>query len=372
MNIGLLTLPFNNNYGGYLQAYALMTVLKQMGHNVELINRRPQKRPLKSRIKLIILNIIDIIKSGKKKNIIPNQEKIFYRRGQNMFVFTDKWIRPKTAPIFSTKQLKKICYGRYEIVVVGSDQVWRPDYVPNINEFFLDFLNSGTKRFSYAASFGNSHPFFTSKQIKNCGKALDKFSHISVREKSAIDIFEAFNWPSEKNVEVVLDPTFLLTKEDYCGLINCNSDKYKKKVTCYILDNSLEIEEFATKFGIIMHKEVKFFLDGKKWKKDDYVLPSIDDWLTSFRDSDYIVTDSFHGTVFSIIFNKPFVTLQNYSRGNDRMEDLLKMFGLEKQLFKIENDMDDISFDINWSRVNDILSDKREESYKYLVRALKE
>lgn len=140
MRIGILTLPFNNNYGGYLQAYALLTVLKQMGHDVELIYRRHNKRPLKYRLLYVFKTVVKCILRIPYGPLIPSLEYDHRHAGKMMLPFVDKNISPKTKPYFTTASMEKSCKGKYDVVIVGSDQIWRPIYVPNINDFFLEFI----------------------------------------------------------------------------------------------------------------------------------------------------------------------------------------------------------------------------------------
>ena len=137
MTIGILTLPFNNNYGGYLQAYALMTVLKNEGHDVELIYRRHNKPPFTKLIVPTVKNVVKLLLGRKVISVIPDGEKSFRERGVNMMPFFDKYIVPRSRPLYSSKEFAKYVTGRYDAVIVGSDQVWRPDYGSGIGDFFF-------------------------------------------------------------------------------------------------------------------------------------------------------------------------------------------------------------------------------------------
>lgn len=335
MRIGILTLPFNNNYGGYLQCYALMTILKQMGHDVELIYRRQDKRPLKLRTKILIKNIIKIIRHREVPSIIPNYEKELCSKGQNMMPFVDKNIVPKTLPLYSTKDFNVFVTNRYDVIVVGSDQLWRPDYVPNIHDFFLaDIKDRHVKRVAYAASFGSDNPYFTEKQKHDCGVAISKFSSISVREKSGIDIIKRFGWKCVMP-QVVLDPTLLLSREHYNSLLPQIKSKSCGKICCYILDWSEDISHKISTISNRVGLSIFHILDPKRKKYPSYKIPSIEDWLSAIRDSEMVITDSYHGTVFSIIFQKPFVFLGNKERGNTRIESLFNL--LEIDINKTKN-----------------------------------
>lgn len=368
MKIGLLTLPFNNNYGGYLQAYALMSVLKQLGYDVELIYRKHNRRKLTFRIKHIIKNTINILIRRKRGSIIPNQEKELRDKGKLMMSFVDKNIIPRTIPLYSTKELKLYTDKRYDAIIVGSDQIWRPEYVPSVENFFLTFLSGETKRIAYAASFGTANPVYSGKEKELCGQGLELFDLVTIREESANDVINNFGWKYHKPVVQVLDPTMLLPKNHYESLIKSETSKMSGKLLCYVLDSNEYtqkiIENIKTETGL----ESVDFLDKDKWKKLGYILPSIESWLAAFRDAEFVVTDSFHGAVFSIIFNKPFVAYANLGRGEDRFISLLMQFNLTDCLYYEGNSYKHI--DINWQDVNNILEKRRSESLALLKSSL--
>lgn len=364
LKIGILTLPFNNNYGGYLQSYALLTVLKGMGFDVEIIFRRHNKPSWKELIIPTCKNLIKKIIGRNVFSIVPNYEKEFIVKGAAMMPFVSKYIVPQTKPLYSTKALKEHITGKYDVIIVGSDQVWRPDYVPDIENFFLTFLSDDTKRIAYAASFGTDKPLYSEKEVEECGKGIRRFDTISVREESAFMIFNNFGWKCQKPPILVLDPTMLLPKEHYEKLIASEKSNTRGKILNYILDPNVYsdniVKEISTKHGL----HTADILDNEKWKKSEYVMPSIESWLSAFRDAEFVITDSFHGTVFSILFNKPFVALVNAERGADRFISLLSQFGLTDRLYSKGKNYH--KADIDWTSVNTILKNRVLESISVL------
>lgn len=372
MRIGILTLPFNNNYGGYLQAYALMTVLKQMGHEVELINRRSNRISLSVQIRYFIKTLIKMVLGLEHGSLILDIEKEHNKRGKLIIPFVDKNIYPKTKSLFSTKDLTDECKDRYDAIIVGSDQVWRPDYVPNIENFFLDFMKHySVKRISYAASFGVCHPKYSKGQIMQCGKLLSMFDDVSVREESGANVMKDFGWHTKKKLAVVLDPTMLLDKSYYETLI-INNRSPEKYVFTYVLDESQEAQAIVNIAVSTLNCTEKCIIDTKKWKYPDYRMPSIEEWLWGICNAEFVVTDSFHGTAFSIIFNKPFLVYENKGRGADRFHTLLCHFGLENRIVSDIADVDRIiRQSINWNHVNDRLKEEKEKSVGFISRALR-
>lgn len=373
MKIGILTLPFNNNYGGYLQAYALMTVLKDMGHSPTIILRRHNLKEhtkwfyFKHILKSILLSIshLDI-------NLLFRQKEIyFFLRGKKMISFVNKYIQPQTRFLYSTKELCDACQNKYDAFIVGSDQVWRPEYVPNIKNFFLDFTNGwNVRRIAYAASFGNSSPQYTEDERINCGDLVAKFNAISVREKSGLDIITNFKW-KVRNKTIVLDPTMLLSQKRYLSLLPSKKSKTQNKIFCYILDEEYETNNLVNRLCRLLQKERYDFFNKDLRKKTHSVLPSIEEWLMNIRDAEYIVTDSFHGMVFSLIFNKNFFVYCNSKRGIDRFKSLLEYFGLEKCIINNIKELElNYKVDINWTYVNKKIEEGKKNSINFLNSTL--
>lgn len=371
MKIGILTLPFNNNFGGYLQSYALMTILKNEGYNVELIYRRHNRRPLSARTKYFIKSLIKLSIGCKPDSIIMDQECDLRRKGINMMPFVDSKISPKTRPLYSTKELIQECSHKYDAIIVGSDQVWRPEYVPNVENFFLDFVKlTNVRRIAYAASFGERHPRYSNAQRKECGKLIRNFDFIGLREDSGAEIIKEFGWTVSSNPQVVLDPTMLLPKQHYESLIRQNNAIDEKGyLLTYLLDESKDAEQIVSTAISKLGLHERQIIDSGRWKSKDYTMPSIESWLASIRYADFAITDSFHGVVFCIIFNVPFAVYINNNRGSDRFYSLLKRFGLES---RIVNNKQSLLFAINgrinWERINVLLNQEVHRS----IRLLKE
>lgn len=360
MKIGILTLPFNNNYGGFLQAYALQTVLEKKGYEVVIVNRRGRTISFFKKIKRAIRSLIYTI---IKLEYHPLGDPYKYM-GKRMHKFVNKYMH-LSQPIYNSTELHKYFNeNKLDAVVVGSDQLWRPDYVPNVEDYFLGYLPSGTRKYSYAASFGIEKPSYSPTQIKSCGDAISKFDVVTLREKSGIDIIDRFGW-NRPDAKVVLDPTMLLDPSHYNSLIKDYTPKniFVGKVLNYVLDFNMEIENLIASVEKELNIQSEYIMNPKKWKQTSYIYPPIEEWLCAFRDAEFVVTDSFHGTVFSILFHKPFITCANYDRGIDRFITLLETFNLCDCLVSdrrdIRNTLMKSSFD--WAYVDSVLNNKRKE-----------
>lgn len=337
MKIGILTLPLHTNYGGILQAHALQTVLERMGHNVRVIDYDSMK-PLQ----LPLWKMPFAYSKRIFKNILGHPTKIFWEQYQNQKktlirqhtnYYINKYINRHIINHFS-----EIKEHDYEAFVVGSDQVWRPKYFTSlfnsdISNAYLSFAaHWQVKRLSYAASFGVDTWEYNKEQTEKCKYLINKFNAISVREDSA-QILCAENY--DVTVEHVLDPTMLLTKEDYESLLNKECEKeLEGEIMTYILDDNTDKDSFVKKVETITGYK-SFCAKAKSDNRDsinDLIQPPIEHWIQGFRDAKIIITDSFHACVFSILFRKPFFVIMNDGRGKSRFQSLLRMFGLEDRI----------------------------------------
>ena len=328
MNISIITQPLLNNYGCLLQNFALQKVLQRMGCKPCTIDRKPMKIPL-HRYLLSWLKTIWLCLNGKKKSFVKIQKPIV--RKQIFDDFVQKFIAT-----FRCDQNSKICLPtNTDAIIVGSDQVWRCGYnflcLPNM---FLNFCKKqgNLKRIAYAASFGVDYWEYSPKQTRVCSALAKKFDAISVREESGVKLCK-----EHLGVDAiwVLDPTLLLKKEDYlpiCKNIPVSTEKY---LAVYVLDESEQVTSLYEKEAVARKLVVK------KFHADSKSTLTVPEWLAMFRDASYVVTDSFHGTVFSIIFEKNFKCVYNKSRGTARFESLLKIYNSGK-LEEMRN------FSINW------------------------
>jgi hypothetical protein len=232
------------------------------------------------------------------------------------------------------------------------------------------------KRIAYAASFGmDDLSEYTPKLIKHTAKLAKQFDAISVREDSGVFLCKKY-W----KVEAVhlLDPTLLLYKDDYIQLVvqdKKNISQSQGNLFVYLLDRTAEKQHIVNKISAMLHlsafeimpKSIFTLKDLNEIEK--YTFPPVTQWLQSFIDAEFIVTDSFHGTIFSIIFNKPFIVTGNKERGLARFSSLLRIFNLENRLITFYSDehVNEIIFNkIDWDNINSIISCKRKDAIYFL------
>ncbi len=370
MKIGILTLPLHTNYGGILQAYALQTVLERMGHNVVVFDTDKRLSLPKSPLTYVKRMVMKLF----RKNSIP----IFYEKKRNRTYpiiskhtqcFIDKYVHRYIA-----KHLEDIKENDVDAIIVGSDQIWRPIYFRSpdwakTEDAFLAFTKGwDIKRISYAASFGVEHKEFSDEDLEKCRKAIERFDAVSVREDVAVNqCFEYFGVATKH----VLDPTMLLDREDYVSLILQEGEPQSVGTLFeYILDVNPEKIEIIDK---ISH-ELKLKRFAVKpidiGKPEERVYPPVTAWLRAFMDAEFVICDSFHGAVFSIIFNKPFIVIGNEKRGMSRFNSLLKMFSLEERMISNLSQIEICRKSIEWTRVNAVRKQLQKESKDFLLTYL--
>ncbi len=360
--VGILTLQFANNYGGFLQTFALFTSLKKLGYSPLIINRR---YPLPNGIASMYLNFVDTFINGS-----------FNKFRQRQFTSI-------TEPIFSHESMKDVA-KELDAVIVGSDQVWRLEYTKNIGfgyNMFLDFVPKEKKRISYAASFGTDKFEGNNEDISVVKDLLSTFSGISVRESSGVDLCSnLFN----AHAEHVLDPTMLLKVEDYDTIIipaEVSNINDKHFVVQYLLDPNPKRKTISTKIAkkyngnlknIYRASDTDFSIKKHIFPSSKHTFPSFSNWLWSIKNAQFVVTDSFHGVVFCILFNKQFVCIANTSRGVARMDSLLGMFGLRSRLIdELANEEKYLNLPlIDYNEVNTLIDFNREKSINFLINSL--
>lgn len=329
MKIAILTLPLDTNYGGILQCYALQTVLERMGHEVQVLTKLRYGSSYYVIYPLAVCKrMIKRYMLGKDVAILEAPHEI---RRKNVDKFIQHYIHQYKRRTFT----EKIAY-QFDAIVVGSDQVWRPAYSKPIEEAFLSFLgDANIKRIAYAASFGlDNCSEYSREQLKTCSCLLKKFDAVSVRESSGVKLCR--NYFGVDAVQM-LDPTLLLSVDDYRMLIDkVNTKSPQGNMLVYILDKTEEKMDLVNR--VASEKSLTpFWLDSpceqnEHLPLDKQVKKSVEQWLRAFNDASFIVTDSFHGCVFSILFKKQFVVIGNRERGLSRVYSLLNSFSISERL----------------------------------------
>lgn len=356
MRIGILTQHFLLNYGGIIQNYALQQVLIRLGHCPLTF----EHDTCYSHFRWMLRSIKHIVKERTFKDL-PARPVYKGRIGQRNFIrFVLRNIRSVKVQDFSPNLTRHYQIDAY---VVGSDQVWRPAFNPGprLYNMFLDFVDENVGKIAYAASFGTSDWEFTPEQTRRCKILASEFDAISVRENSAVVLCNKY---LGVKAEHVLDPTLLLKSEDY--LMLCRDFPRKSAhIFAYTLVQTHKVITIAKKIATDNHQALCVKEAGNKIKEED----SIEIWLAGFRDASTVVTDSFHGMVFSILFHKPFWIVMNPSGGNDRYLSLLNDLGLANRIVA-DTALPEQDQSIDWDAVDVRLEEQRNASIDFLKRNL--
>lgn len=376
MKIAIVTLPFHTNYGGVLQAYALKTCLEDLGHQVSVLDRKYKvKTPVwwKAPMAYMKRGVVRLLK-GRNAPEVFRECRI--RRelpivSSPLRAFIDSNMHPYH--LDSYNELKEDDFDAY---IVGSDQVWRPAYVDNIYDYFLGFtVGWNVKRIAYAASFGTDELEFEYTQLERCSELLSDFDAVSVREDAAVQMCD--EWLDYENAKHVVDPVMLLGPEHYLRLADMpGAAEFNGKVLSYILDKAdykCNIVDFVCRCLDKEHKEAKASHFDSPVPVNQRIMPSLERWLGAFASADFVVTDSFHGCVLSLILHKPFLVTGNSKRGLSRIESLLKMFDLDYRMVDAidpEDDGEGWLTEIDWEYVDKVLKEKVDASRLFLDNAL--
>lgn len=388
MRIGLAVVTYKDNFGSALQTYAIQYVLEKLGHEVGIFDIKGVHRGIKFRktwyylsrlfdpveIKYLIANLLS--RSRKQASFGSDQfaqnMKIRHQAYQN---FNDKWF--KMLPLTKGRKGLRQHASEMDAVVVGSDQLWRPSNI--VGRFFtLEFVPDDIKKVAYSTSFGV--PELPYNLHRHAQKFLSRIDYISVRENSGAEIVKR---ECGRDAKVVCDPTMLLTADEWMHIQDEKPIADGKYILMYLMGDNPRQREFVKKLSIATGYRIIGLLHGATYisydedfadEKPYNVGPS--EFVNLIRYARYVCTDSFHGTVFSILYSKKFFSFRRWPDGskfsaNDRLYTLLKFTGLEKRLLVGSEDIVTCIQDtVNYTEVLGKVSQSRKESLDFLVNAL--
>lgn len=362
MKIGIITFwDLEDNYGQILQCYALQRFLKNMGYDAFVIRYLASEQHQYSFKKLfgIVMHPDKILRyvRGRRRRRISNKTNKDHPRGFNDF---------KEANISMTSRIYRSADELQnnpplaDVYICGSDQIWGGEDPI----YYLNFGDLKAKRLAYAPSFGHKPCPESVEKIKSY---LTRFDIITVRELSGIQICEELGY---NNVECVPDPTLLLTVNDY-KLLEDIIEVENEYILLYLLGNTIdydidEIYEYANKHNL----EIKYVSSQGRLDKYSKEYPSIPQWLYLINHAKYVITNSYHGTIFSILYNKQFVVIPlsgDYKKMNSRFETLFSLFKIEKRYLKT-GQLETMQSSIDYKFINEILESKR----RYVENKMKE
>ena len=365
--IAILNMMYDNNYGGNLQRFAMVTLLQRMGYEVVYLYIRSawkeewmRNGSFVKRVYRFLRQVVAHLAHPKKEPWLAwEKESQWYK---DICAITEPFLEryvTHTVSIQSHKQLEKVFVnGNYDAVIAGSDQIWRKKYVERygLGTWFLDFVPNDYKgkRMIYGASFGLDEKEYTEEDVNRMRSLFEKLDAVSVREQAGLRLVKEYGW-EKPEAKLVLDPTLLLTREDYVAVIDAAETKAGEgDMFCYILDESEDT--MARIERIAKEKHLKPFVRTIYGATNN---ESVEQWLQYIRDAKYVYTDSYHGFLFSLIFEKPYYVAINYNRGASRFMSVMDMFGIKQDE------------EPQWHDVRIQLEKLRKDSIDYITNSLK-
>jgi len=318
MRVAIATFPVDcsANYGCVLQNYALQQALKKLGHTpytIRLADTVPRKESL-----------------PHLHRIFAKTQKKFYGQHTVLSDFCEQHIA-FTHQVELPLESDDLASGNFAAYIAGSDQIWRPSYSQQyfLRYAMLDFTRSlSVRRIAYAISFGNAQWSFSRKLLFfRLRKLVSKFDVLSMREEEGVDFCRRFL--RQNHVPLALDPTLLLDGDHYKEL-SVDGRPASGQLITYILDDTPAKREAVNQ--LFRSGQFSGRQDFSTKPCDGKVQPRMEDWLAAFRTAKFIVTDSFHGTIFAILFQRPFITIANYTQGLSRFTSFLGKLQLNERL----------------------------------------
>lgn len=382
--VGIITLHGYSNYGNKLQNYATQEVLKSLGcDSITIANdvsiNQDRKIQIYNKLKRLsfkrmVNHTYIAMKKLRQKVYLTNTEKketlLTNKRIERFKKFTKDNII-ESDYIINERNVSKDFHNEFDYFIVGSDQVWNPYYINNSSIYFLTFAPK-RKRIAYSASFGISQLPEAFTQFYK--ERISQFEHISVREEVGADIVRDL---IGRSVEVLIDPTLMLDKNEWLEIASKSKHKPTKSyiLTYFLGEESEKIKGFVDNLSYKYDLEIVKLEEGSGIIKDELrYTTGPGEFIDYVNSAKVILTDSFHGTVFSILFEKPFISFSrndaSYSMNiSSRLDTLLRKFQLEDRKWDNIKESNNI-MEIDFSNVPKILKREREKAYKYLRVAL--
>ena len=379
--IGLAVCYDTKNYGSQLQVLATLKKIEELGFETEIIRYKKKISPtfiVQTLLRLFNIPFIQAkINSKKKRNRIDKHDQLrddVKKRNDRFNKFVTDYFTNLSEQYNGWESLVRKSNQNYDTFLCGSDQLWLPH---NLGSHFytLEFANDDKKKVAYATSFGVSE--IPNNLKKGYKKFLNRFQFLSTREIAGQEIIKEL---TGKNAKVVCDPTLLFNSEQWMKILPEEKVISEKYIFCYFLGdnnehrNQAEILSQKTGYKIVTIPFLDNFVE-RDLTFGDYKMFDIDtkDFVNLIRNAEYVLTDSFHGSIFSILNHKKFITFNRYTSGkgsrNSRIDSLCHLLNLNDRRFE-KNILDNIFNDIDYDNVEIKLNELRNASISYLIDSL--
>lgn len=367
--IGLISIHSAHNYGSVLQAYALQTALQKFSQDVEIINYRPNY--FNCQYNLFSIRVYKRYKGIFNKILHFGWRTIFFVSRYKKYIKFERFINDRMVLTKKYSKFDQLLFlkDEYDCVFCGSDQIWNTDITEGFDKsYYLGFASGNTIKASYAASVAREK--IDPKYENDYVNYLNKLDFISIREKESVEELKKY---VHKDINVNIDPTLLLEKEDWLGIAKLSKINIKYDyIFVYILQENPEFVKIVNDISEKLNLKV-VSISKKKRFNNEVIIPEAgpEDFLHLCSNSSFVITNSFHGTVFSLIFEKKNCVIPHLNTGS-RMVDLMKVVGLKDRIISEASslDLDTINKDINYDNVKEIIRGERQKSYDYLNKVL--
>ena len=330
-NVCIFNFWWVSNYGALLTAYAIQFLINELEYDPLLIDNSYRHNSLISEI------------------FAKNFKQRYLKTSNRVYLYSDLNNLNKKSNIFIT----------------GSDQILRPIAArERLSQYLQDFVSVDSKKITMAASFAVDKKTLLEETdfqiLEKMKTSLKSFDFVSVREKSGVEICKDL---FDIDAEWIIDPVFIMNKFNYDKLIKNSTKDFSNKIVSYVLDPNKKYNK-AYKY-----LEKKY---NRKILKTAYSNISVENWLASIKNCEFLITDSFHGMCFAIIFNKPFICITNQKRGATRFESILEMLNIENQCINDINEIyeKDCIFKIDYEKVNRRITEEAQRGLDFLKKTL--
>lgn len=370
MKIGLVSIHAAHNYGSVLQAYALQEKLREFSDDVEIINYRPEY--FEYQYKLFSLKVYKRYKGIKSKILHFGWRILKFRQRYIKYKKFEEYISKNYKLSKKYKTYSELLNDKmdYDVFFCGSDQIWNTDITEGFDKtFYLGFVGENKIKASYAASLGRKN--IDLKYKEEYKEYLNKFDYISLREASSIEEISKF---TNKPISVMIDPTLLMDKQFWNKIANNSKIQIPYPyIFVYILEENDEFVKIVNAISKRLGLRVVSVSKKKRFNNEKIIVDAGPyDFLKLFKEAQFVITNSFHGTVFSLIYEKRNCIIPHKGTGS-RMIDLMNKVGLSDRVLSSakELDLEKITLDINYQNVELILKEERKKAEEYIKNAIR-
>jgi len=372
--VGIMTFHESQNYGTVLQAFALQEIIKSLGFEPEIINYQRNREVLNNKT-----NIFKRITSGitayfgLKIIYYPMIKKFSKSKTYKFSLFRSKYLSYSSAIYTIYSDLEK-CHSQYSAYVCGSDMIWSVDRSENVGIYFLNFAPK-EKRIAYAPSFGSN--IISKDLISTYKKYLNEIKYLSCREISGVNLIKKL---TNRDAHLVVDPTMLIDKDRWKEKFPFMGGISKPYILCYLFGGvRKEVQPILNYIKNTLGLAVRFIpmsvndFTFNKENNGSGIGPI--EFVELFSEAEFIITNSYHGLLFSLIFNKSFFIIKrnrqsHWAQFEDRFESLLNTLGLIDRLIDPKTDISKMSLLIDYSNVNKIIEKLRFDSLEFLKNSI--